>query len=234
VFRVSILLSFTVSLLTVAGTRALAQQDCLHPKTAADSTYLDMVERARGSPAAVDFEALRLAYTRTSFYDPYSSRIDDLASRMRTAAVKGDHAAAHRHAQDLLDLEFVNIEAHHVSFVALRELEDSVTANHHLHVAGGLIESILQSGDGKRKQTAFRVIAVREEYVILNVLGLRPERQEEILDHAQGFDLTAESRCYDLIEARDEEGRSRKVYFDVTVPQWHLYEGLRDTFDAKR
>ena len=75
-------------------------------------------------------------------------------------------------AEHLISLGFVDIEAHATSVTAYREINDPVKAKFHLDVTTALLRSILASGDGKTIETAYEVIADREEYDSLSSLGL--------------------------------------------------------------
>lgn len=74
----------------------------------------------------------------------------------------------------------------------------------------GLTDSILDSGDGKTAETAFRTVSIPEEYAVLARLGLKRESQA-LIDDGPGM--------VDVITATDEDGRARTVYFN---PSWHF------------
>jgi hypothetical protein len=69
------------------------------------------------------------------------------------------------------------VDVHQVEQIAHRELREEERAGFHKAVVQGLLRSIMDSGDGKSTETAYIVISVHEEYVVLQVLGLRPSGQ---------------------------------------------------------
>jgi hypothetical protein len=75
-------------------------------------------------------------------------------------------------AERLISQGFVNIEAHADCVKAYEAIHDAAKSKFHLDVATALMRSILDSGDGKAKETAFEVISDREEYATLVALGL--------------------------------------------------------------
>ncbi len=76
----------------------------------------------------------------------------------------------------------------------------------------GLMASIVNSGDGKTKETAFKVIAVEEEYTLMNFMGAKVKSQS-----LQGK--------YDVVEVKMAEGDTT-IYFDIAI---HL-EALEKEF----
>jgi len=70
------------------------------------------------------------------------------------------------------------------------------------------------SGDGKTMKTAFVVVTMSEERLLLTFLGLKEERQSL---------LNGEERMYDLIEGPNEKADGPKsAFFDVSArsPAW--------------
>src|SRR5207245_2132656 len=78
----------------------------------------------------------------------------------------------------------VLVDAHLVAGLCHGKLGNEAAMRRERETARGLIDSILQSGDGKSEASAFVVIQIAEEYSLLGVLGLRPSNQALI--HAQG------------------------------------------------
>jgi hypothetical protein len=68
----------------------------------------------------------------------------------------------------------------------------------------GLLRSITSSGDGRTPETAFKVIAVPEEYFLIRDLGAKVV-QQSLVDHCDKMDL------------QTEDGRKFTLYFDVSI-----------------
>lgn len=76
-----------------------------------------------------------------------------------------------------LDKTPVDGRVHLARASALSEAGDSAAAAHHRFMFYGLLESILASGDGRSRATAYRVISVDEEYTLINFLGAAVTKQ---------------------------------------------------------
>jgi len=74
-------------------------------------------------------------------------------------------------------------------------------------VVQGVLDSILRSGDGRKPETAFQVIALSEEYAVMHHLGLRVAGQSLI--HVG-------EHSYDLLRGVDPQSSGQQeVYFNI-------------------
>ena len=161
----SALLLFTSSL-------GYPQTDTAHDKL----SYEAMVEKAKADAKGVDFRALRLAYvdskTRKDAKD-----LDPQKKEMKVAIQNKDFAKAISKADEILKSKFVDMDAHYAKYVAFREQGQPDQAEIEKTILQGLLQSITSSGDGKTPETAWQVIEVHEEYVVLQFSGLMPTGQ---------------------------------------------------------
>lgn len=158
--------------------------------------------------AEVDFGALRDAYGARVDYD---ERCEDRDLKKRAAeALNGeDYAEAVNLIEPALKRCPVSAQLHLWKAGALMELGRDDEAKVHKRWFLGLIQSVLDSGDGKTAETAFITISIPEEYLVLRFLGLEAETQA----------LTGSPYRVDQFTARDEEGNRVTIYFN---PAWHF------------
>ena len=125
-----------------------------------------------------------------------------------------DFARALKDADTVLASEYVNMDAHFVAYVANRELGNTDQSEFHRTVFRGLVDSIMHSGDGKSPKTAWVVITVDEEYVILRVLGFRPSQQSL---------LNQDGHAYDEMKVKNVDDNSDQTfYFNVDISMKHF------------
>lgn len=192
------------------------------PKSAspatAKPTYAALLERAKKSDATVDFKELRMAFTETPDYSPYGG--DREARRNMFASLNAkEYEQALEPAGKILAKNYVDLNAHFVSYVANRELGRTERATFHKFMFDGLMKSITGHGDGKTPATAFVVISTDEEYVLFNFLGIRPAGQSLI---------NQDGHSYDRMAANDPKTNESLVYFfNIDKPFNWLSQSLK-------
>lgn len=178
-----------------------------------DATYDAMVDRAKSGDKTVDFRAMRLAYADSP---SYSSRPDTSEQKKKmTAALNGkDFPTAIMYADKILASDYVDMDAHFAAYIAHRELKEADTAERHKWILQGLLKSITGVGDGKTPETAYQVIEVHEEYVVLRFMGVGLPSSQALLQR--------NGHSYDEIKFVDPESQKEvTVYFNVDIPIKH-------------
>ena len=171
--------------------------------------YSVLLAKVKNFDKTVDFKTLRLAYTKTPDYNPYG-RDNSKDDAMGKALEEKKFEEAIKIAQTILDKNYVHIFAHFVSRIAYRELGDQKKFEYHHFVTNGLIQSILGSGSGRDPGGAFLVISTDEEYMILDVLGLKSKTQST---------LKVADQTYDKLSVVDlKTGDTGEILFNVTIP----------------
>jgi hypothetical protein len=86
-------------------------------------------------------------------------------------------------------------------------------AEFHKTVFRGLVNSIVNSGDGKSTDKAWVVINTHEEYVVLRVLGYKPGGQSLV---------RKDGHAYDVMKVKNvEDETDATFYFNVDIPMKH-------------
>lgn len=112
----------------------------------------------------------------------------------------------------------VDIDAHFYRAVALKQVGRVEESKQHVRWYKGLLQSVLESGDGRTPQSAWVVISVPEEYSVLRAMSAR-RVQQSLLDGN-----------IDALEVERSDGVKFTVYFD---PRAH-FERLQHQLDAAR
>jgi hypothetical protein len=186
---------------------------------AAEPSYDGYVAQVKAGKLDIDYTAFRLAYAASPKYAPYGA-VRTLMGQMKKAYTAGDCPAAMRHAKEVFEFNFVQIDAHMVTAVCQEKAGNEEEARRANAMFIGLVKSVLESGDGKSLETAFVVIAIDEEYSVMGALSLLPVRQA--LVHHRGS-------AFDRYEAKKRDsGQQVTLYFNVDRPQAQLARTLQD------
>jgi hypothetical protein len=139
---------------------------------------------------------------------------------VRKAALNSrNYAEALKNAEAVPAEDYVDMDAHFAEYIAHRELKNTDQAEFHKFVLQGLLDSITRSGDGKTPETAFQVIEVHEEYVLLRFMGLMPSKQSL---------LEKDGHSYDEMEVVNPKTQEKvTLYFNIDVEEKHLKEALQ-------
>jgi hypothetical protein len=177
--------------------------------TAAAKYQALVVAAKRGE--RIDCRALRFAWVDAMLEDLRGptgpAKSSDAGAQahqdMRKAFAAEDWTRAAAQAQIALDADFIDVDAHMTRDVSFRMLGKADQGRQNYQMATCLLQSI-KTGDGLSPATAMTVVRVSEEYTMLRLAGLRPERQSLI---EQG------GHFYDVLEATDEHGKRFSLYF---------------------
>jgi len=150
--------------------------------------YYDLVKKLKNNDKNIDFQALRLSYTRTQDYKPYST--DKSAKDAAFEALnKKNYAEAVRQAQSVLETNYVNLDAHMLCKIAYSEMGNLEKYDFHNSVLKGLVSSLYASGDGTAAEGAIVVISVDEEYFLLMANGLKRIKYSTFTKNGHYYDM---------------------------------------------
>jgi uncharacterized protein DUF4919 len=176
------------------------------------SEYAALLARVKSGDLSIDFKQLRVSYMDSP--ERHQAKDTDKQEKEMLAALKTkDYTKAIANADIILENEFINLDAQRVELIAHQELGEKEKTDFHKGIVQGLIHSILDSGDGKTPETAYTVVTVHEEYVVLQVLGFRPAGQSVI---------SKNGHSYDVLDVKKQDSKdSAKLYFNVDIPFKH-------------
>ena len=169
--------------------------------------YQTMLSKLKSGDKEVNFRDLRLAFTKTNAYAPYKK--DPNSESMWKAHKEGNYAEAFKYAQQVLENNYVAVDAHIIAAIACGHLGKTKEEEYHRFIEIGLLQSIYDSGDGRGPDTAFVVISITEEYSLLNAMGIRSDRQELIELDGKHYD-----RLYGIHEP---SGKEVVVLFNISI-----------------
>lgn len=188
----------------------------LYAKAPSPSNYQTLVAKVKSGDTEIDFKALRMGYTQTAQYNPYGK--DENIPLMFEALEAKEFTKAIKHAESVLEKNYVDIDAHYVLLTAYSETGNTKRSKFHQTVAMRLIDSIA-TDNGSSPESALHVINVREEYILLNIAGLEMQKQTS---------QSINNRTYDVLDViNPENGQTFSLYFDITIPYEWLSKSLK-------
>lgn len=174
-----------------------------------DKYYYDCVNNTKnnykGGPIEIDFTKFRYSYFLAEQKDNALTVDNSLEKKLGEAFSSENWEEVIKVADSILDHNFTRTRAHVLKSFAYRKL--GIESELNTWMLGGLIESIVSSGDGKSFETAFHVFRVEEEYDLLKYLQLFPVSQS-LVEH--------NGDMFDCIECKNSNDQKFEVYFKIT------------------
>jgi hypothetical protein len=168
--------------------------------------YEQLVARAEAGET-VDYTALRHAFVQSKDYDGYGSEMRPKFDELWPAFKAKDCAKVLAVSAEILKADYTLNAAHLVRGECLKLTGDASGAAREEAIGRGLLDSLRGSGDGKSIDTAYEVVTMAEERMLLSYLKLREVGQALI---------QSKGHQYDEITGRNEEtGETRTVWFNV-------------------
>jgi len=173
--------------------------------------YDNYVAKLKSGDTNIDYMDFRIAYTKTSNYNPYGVfGSDEKKKKSLEYFEKKKFKKAVKTLEPVLDSDYTDIMAHFFLSLFYEELKNTDKANFHLSISRGLMRSIVESGSGKSAKEAMTVISVREEYVTLQGMGFSVKSQALVEDNGSAYDA--------MTVVDDETGEEKVFYFNVDIP----------------
>ena len=170
----------------------------------AQASYDDMVAKARGGDSKLDFKAMRVAFTGTK---QFSTGVDPkLRTKLADSLKAKKFDDVVKTAQEILQTDFVNPNVHFIAARTYQSLKDEKRAQFHTGIYVGLVNSILNEGNGESTKTAYHIISEDEATAVLTALELR-RTGETTLDEG--------GHKYNVVTVADATNATAKVYFNI-------------------
>jgi len=175
---------------------------------------------AFADPTHADLFSLRMKYASTPLYEPYlPARLNEKFAIQKLRPKEMDESTRIR-IEAYLKNTPVDIQIHLCAAAMREQFGDSDLARSHVGFAEGLLHSILNSGDGRQRETAFVVISVDEEYDCLQAFALTLVKQAAYDDQ--------NGKHYDCLEVMDPTtGDRADMWFGTDIPREWIKRRLR-------
>ncbi len=170
--------------------------------------YSEYVEGLESGHTDIDYQDFRFSFIKSKQFRIASQKSKDISllkDAMYEQMDKLNYEEIISLAKQILSIDYTNMMAHKILSQTYDMVDDVANAQKYETIEMGLLKSIIQSGDGKSCETAWKVIQVSEEYFILEMLGVELERQS----------IISNGGLCDRMDVTDE-GEPSTYYFDIS------------------
>jgi len=168
-----------------------------------------MKDQKKREALAKKYLDLRLEYSKSDDYNPYSTDLLDIQESAHDFLADGEFELAIRETDRGLKTNRLNIRLLIIKAAALRGLHRVDEADNLRTMWMSLVDSILLNGDGNSFDTAFQVISIDEEHALLDLFKLKQTAQM-LAEH--------NGKHFDVIDAVGDDGVETSMYFDIEIP----------------
>ena len=168
--------------------------------------YSKLVARAAAHDNGLDFRALRFAWLKSAARGHDKADHYALKDALFAAIKAGDDRGVRDVAVKMVSADYIDMFGHKFLRQACAALHDDACAEQGHFVEFGLLKSIVATGDGKTCDTGWEVVAVTEEYFMIDMLHDQPVRQSIV---------SGKHGACDLMKASDESGNIQDYYFRI-------------------
>lgn len=188
-----------------------------------------MMQQARADLEAVNYTALRFAYTETDLYTPYGQQ--KYTERLNNALQSGEVSMAYEIAHNILQrINPVDIATNlKMAFICNRL--NKPDESWYMQFGLRLLKSITEVSNGYTPETAFHVISLDEEYEVLKVLRVRPQKQALVQHDGHYYDVfdIAPSDGQQPDDTRTLDAHIHQLYFNIDRPYAMLSQRMQTT-----
>jgi hypothetical protein len=171
--------------------------------------YAALITAAKDGDPGTDYTAMRQAYAMIADYDPFGDKTNTLMRDGQAAYVAKDCNTALEKFKAAIALNFTLSDAHALSADCMEQAGDKTGEAREEAIAQGLFNSLISSGDGNSPATAFRIVTMHEETVVLAVAGVNGTKKTVI---------TTDQGPVEKIDITDQQtGKKGAVFFNTGV-----------------
>ncbi|WP_162915380.1 DUF4919 domain-containing protein [Paraflavitalea soli] len=207
-------LCLILSLLTAFCT--YAQTTPVVELPAFNDEYSALVKQLEAGQTDIDYRAFREKFIESEQFKIASKRskeYDSLKKEMYTQMGKRNAPEVIKITKQMLSINYTSMIAHKILRQTYSIIGDTSNAARYKAIQFGLLNSIVNNGDGNTCTTAWPVVQIEEEYFILQMLGA------DVLKQSTD---TKGGHC-DKMEVKTEEGEKKTYYFGISK----IFEGYK-------
>ncbi len=178
-------------------------------------TFSDYIKKLEAGETNIDYQDFRFSFLKSEQFTIAQSKLKEFDSLKRQMYVQmnaANHQEVIQITKKLLSIDYTDMKAHKILRQTNKIIGDTANAAKYKAIQFGLMNSILQKGDGRSCETAWPVIQVEEEYFILEMVGAK----------LKGQTLVEDGGICDKMEFK-AEGKNKTYFFEVSK----VFEGYK-------
>jgi len=170
-----------------------------------DDKYSKYVGQLESGDVNIDYTDFRNSFLDSKQFSEKGTNYDNLKKQVYEAIKHKNYKKIIKLTKAMLSIDYTSMFAHKYLQQTYKILGDTLNQKKYHDIEFGLLNSIVQSGDGKTCETGWHVTQIEEEYFILNMLGAQLESQST---------STGGKNACDRMDVKTDEGKAT-YYFEA-------------------
>jgi len=175
-------------------------------KPAFDVKYSNYVGQLESGQTNIDYADFRNSFLESKQFADMDLSYDKLKPQVFSAIKNSNYQDVIRLTKAMLSMDYTSMFAHKFLQQTYGILGDTLNQKKYHDIEFGLLNSIINSGDGKSCETGWHVTQIEEEYFILNMMGA--QLQSQSISHSR------KNACDNMV-VKMEDGQINTYFFEA-------------------
>ncbi|MFA5299821.1 MAG: DUF4919 domain-containing protein [Lutibacter sp.] len=171
--------------------------------------YSKTIQKLENGQTDINYKTFRDNFIKSDQFKVASKKnaeFKKLTDQMYNQMSESDFNSVISTTKQMLSIDYTSMKAHQILRQTYKIIGDTINADKYKTIQFGLLNSIVNNGDGKSCETGWPVIQISEEYFILEMLDVK--LIEQAIDNKNGV-------C-DRMEVKNENGEKSTYYFEIS------------------
>jgi hypothetical protein len=168
--------------------------------------YSSYIKQLEAGQVDIDYADFRNSFLESKQYNNKSGNYSNLKKQVYAAIKNKNYNEVIKLTKAMISIDYTSMFAHHFLQQTYQVLQDTVNRNKYHHIEFGLLNSIIDSGDGITCETGWHVTQIEEEYFVLDMMGAQFQ--------SQATGKSKNNQC-DVMTVKTEKGEIKTYYFEA-------------------
>ncbi len=180
-----------------------------------DDKYCNYIKKLEAGETNIDYQDFRFSLLESKQFgviNKNSKEFEELKKDMYKQMDEANYTEIINITKKMLSIDYTSMIAHKILRQTYKITGDTLNAAKYKTIQFGLMNSIIEKGDGTSCSTAWPVIRVEEEYFILSMIGAKLKSQS----------TSSDGGLCDKMEVV-VDGKEKTYYFEISK----VFEGYK-------
>jgi len=200
------------SIVCIAWTLAVTARALDDPKSneTPDQHFEKLLADTMKAPEKADWKSLREAFSKTTYYRPYSIEVHEKLTEIAGSIGRGEAKKSEAALLKLLERErFMRFDTLAMLMMLYEKMDEPEKAEKYKKLLDGILEVLKYPKAGTSFENPIQILFIQEEYLVTTNMPIKD----------RGL-IINKGHWFDVFELKaDDDKQRKKVYFNVDLPR---------------